>query len=1019
VGTAEGQLLLYDASGHELKNMKQLQLQKKAITQIATVEGHNLLLALSEGLIYVYALPGVTPGSPITTIKRAPGALMFAVDWTQDTLRIAVALKTKRLLLLYWDAGLCEFVEKRELSMSDTAKSISWLGDNVVVGYTREYVTFDSRTSNLEDRTIEKGTTACSYLMPDGHMLEMHHGTTALIFDPKTGKSIRDGHGIVFNDPPISLAYSFPYILAVTAKGVEIRPYFESNALHQFLSLSQPKFLASDSGHGSLQRHGQGVSYVASRKGFWILQPVPLEEQVEALKRDDAHDQALVLCEAVTDADLPNRVQLVADCKLRIAYRSYANGLYPKAFKYFADLAIDPLILLGLFDNVAWLWSPLSANGKVKSSLLPPPVQKLIATKLPLETTPTYNDTNFKKALLALLNYLQSYRQQNPSLSLQPMADETPWEEVVDMPILLDTCIFLIGVQLDDRATVTQLLARRDNHCHFLKSNQVLRDLGKHEWLVVMLHSKQKHDLALSHLHALASDPNNGSFYGPNKTMDYLIRLGPEWWESVIRKYSEWVILANPMDSYKVFTTQRTKEHQLPPLEVLVHLKLVSKEFTGPNAKLQQRHLITKFLEHQIYTLQSEEEDLHNELAFCYFREVLTMKEEASKTGASGSSRPGLGSGAAGHAQYVVAGSEPGPLGMARARLIKFLNDSNFYSPPTINAARFPLDEYAMFEEKAVLFAKDGQHSAALKIIINQMKEPARAEEYCEQYYHQKGGSEVYLDLFKVLIEPQNDPDDTELNLNSAVDLLTRHSSKIDVGIALELLPPKTKLSRLEPFFQSIIRDRNQTLRENQVVLNILKTESMRVTAEHYKLRNQSVKILPETVCHKCRNRIGEAVFVLFEGKVVHYRCFPQFHQLPNASLIGAGYQQDGPSPDALAGSYPPTGSYPGSSGLTGFSPYLAGSSPSGRIDSPPRFTGGADRTSTYEPSSSSSSAFYSDPNPFGASSSSSSSYSANAFPSAANPFDAPASSSSSARPSVYNAYAPRSNNPYASGPMR
>ena len=995
--------------GNELKNMKQLQLQKKPIIQLATVEGHNLLLVLIDGLIYVYALPGVTPGSPLTVIKRSQGATMFAVDYTQDTLRLAIALKTRRLLLMHWDAGLTEFVEKRELSMPDTAKSISWLGDNVVVGFSKEYWTFDSRTSATEERDIEKGTTALSYLMPDGNVLEMHHATTALIFDPKTGKIVREGFGITFNDPPLALAYSFPYVLALTAKGVEVRPYFESNSLHQHISLSAPKFLASDSGHGTLLRRGQGVSYVASRKGFWILQPVPLEEQVEALKRDDAHEQALVLCEAVTDADLPNRVQLIADCKLRIAYRSYANGLYPKAFKYFADLAIDPLILLGLFDQVTWLWShpvPGHTHQKQRGPLLPVAVQRLISTKLPLQSAPTYNETNFKKALLALLNYLQHYRQQNPSLSLQPSSDDTRWEEVVDMPTLLDTCIFLIGVQLDDRSTVTSLLTRRDNHCHYFKCDSVLRDLHRHEWLVIMLHSKRKHDIALMHLKALATEQDSGVFYGPTKTMDYLIKLGPEWWESVIRKYSEWVILANPVDSYKVFTAQRTKDNQLPPIEVLFHLKTVSNQFQGPNAKAQQRHLITKYLEHQIFAMHNEEEDLHNELVFCYFREVFALKEEAmGGSSMNASSRRGAQQP---QAQYVVAGSEPGALGLARSRLLKFLQDSNFYSPPKINAARFPLDEHAMFEEKAVLFAKDGQHPAALRIIINQMKEPSRAEEYCALYYPQKGGSEVYLDLFKVLIEPQLDPDDTELNLNAAVDLLTRHANQIDVGVALELLPPKTKLSRLEPFFQSIIRARNQTLRENQVVLNICKTESMRVTAEHYKLRNQSVKIMPETLCHQCRNKIGEAVFVLFEGKVVHYRCYPQFHtSLPNHGVMDAG-----------------SASILGTSPYLSSAPYLQGSSPSpsSSYTPPSSFGGNSGNSSVVTAQSILPQGFGADPNPFGS----------NAFLSAAtsshepNPFDTPANAganmystrNSSAASSSASGYSSRANNPYASNPF-
>ncbi len=104
-----------------------------------------------------------------------------------------------------------------------------------------------------------------------------------------------------------------------------------------------------------------------------------------------------------------------------------------------------------------------------------------------------------------------------------------------------------------------------------------------------------------------------------------------------------------------------------------------------------------------------------------------------------------------------------------------------------------------MFEEEALLYAKDGQHSPALKIIIHQMKELSRAEQYCDKYYATKDGREVYLELFKVLIEATPDQDEMTINLHSAVDLLTRHSDKIDVGMALELLPKDISLPQLEP----------------------------------------------------------------------------------------------------------------------------------------------------------------------------------------------------------------------------
>ena len=82
---------------------------------------------------------------------------------------------------------------------------------------------------------------------------------------------------------------------------------------------------------------------------------------------------------------------------------------------------------------------------------------------------------------------------------------------------------------------------------------------------------------------------------------------------------------------------------------------------------------------------------------------------------------------AAAGAPHVKAGSEPGLLGATRAKLLSFLDSSNYYHAEAL-LARFPLDD--LYEERAVLLAKLGQHEAALSIYVHTLKDMQTAETY-------------------------------------------------------------------------------------------------------------------------------------------------------------------------------------------------------------------------------------------------------------------------------------------------
>lgn len=106
----------------------------------------------------------------------------------------------------------------------------------------------------------------------------------------------------------------------------------------------------------------------------------------------------------------------------------------------------------------------------------------------------------------------------------------------------------------------------------------------------------------------------------------------------------------------------------------------------------------------------------------------------------------------------MVPGTEPGPLGKVRAKLLDFLDESQFYDPATM-IGRYKFTEEGLHEERAILLSKIGQHYEALKEYVHRLGDFHMAERYCKRHYDPTNseGKDVYLQLLKVYMEPPND----------------------------------------------------------------------------------------------------------------------------------------------------------------------------------------------------------------------------------------------------------------------
>uniref|UniRef100_A0A3Q3KFK3 VPS39 subunit of HOPS complex n=1 Tax=Mastacembelus armatus TaxID=205130 RepID=A0A3Q3KFK3_9TELE len=230
----------------------------------------------------------------------------------------------------------------------------------------------------------------------------------------------------------------------------------------------------------------------------------------------------------------------------------------------------------------------------------------------------------------------------------------------------------------------------------------------------------------------------------------------------------------------------------------------------------------------------------------------------------------------------VAAGKEEGELGEYRNKLLSFLDISTSYEPSTL-IVDFPFD--GLLEERALLLGRMGKHEQALFIYVHVLKDTRMAEEYCHRHYNSsvEGNKDVYLSLLRMYLSP---PDahclgpikmemlEPQANLQAALQVLELHHSKLNTTKAINLLPANTQIREIRVFLESVLEEKAQRKRCNQVLKSLLQAEFLRVQEE--RIFHQQVKcvITEEKICRVCKKKIGTSAFARYpNGVVVHYFC--------------------------------------------------------------------------------------------------------------------------------------------------
>ncbi|KAK4122581.1 hypothetical protein N657DRAFT_646285 [Parathielavia appendiculata] len=451
-------------------------------------------------------------------------------------------------------------------------------------------------------------------------------------------------------------------------------------------------------------------------------------------------------------------------------------------------------------------------------------------------------------------------------LSSLDESDEQMERKLQETYRIVDTSLFRAFMY--SRPTLASSLFRIPNFCDPDVVNERLVEHNRFNELVDFFYGKKLHRQALDLLRRFGSpdEPDEAApgLHGPQRTVMYLQGLPPEMID-VILEFSEWTLRKDPELGMEIFLADSENAETLPRDRVVAFLG-------GIDVGLEIR-----YLEHIIRELNDMTPGFHNRLMELYIRQLLE-KENAEEWDA------------------------------LMTRLVRFLMESKQIS---LGKARslIPRDDPRFYEAQAVVLSNMGQHRQALMIYVFKMQDYTRAEEYCnrihktqvpqaptpgrmqpstpapedkptDQQFAPEEKPSIYHTLLSLYLTP---PPEYSPNLAPALELLSKHGSRLPATSTLSLVPDTLPVAQLESYFRGRMRSANSAVNETRVVAGLRKTalfanQSLLFLGDGIPGgqggRNRRVVIGEERVCGVCHKRLGGSVVAVFpDNAVVHYAC--------------------------------------------------------------------------------------------------------------------------------------------------
>ncbi|KAF9064436.1 hypothetical protein BDP27DRAFT_1230507 [Rhodocollybia butyracea] len=415
------------------------------------------------------------------------------------------------------------------------------------------------------------------------------------------------------------------------------------------------------------------------------------------------------------------------------------------------------------------------------------------------------------------------------ALPSAPLSQLTP-EQLLRYAQIIDTALFKSYLVV--RPVLAGSLFRVPNWCEVEEVEEVLKARGMFRELKDLYNQKKMHGKALELLRQLGEkeDVMEDRLFD---SIHYLRKLGSEYIDQVFES-ARWVI---EQDSDRALEIFKSDDVDLPRDRVADYLERISPV------------LCTKYLEYLIQERGEESNDFHDRLAELYARITLDARKKMDDKLWKESYR----------------------------KLLEFISTTIRYRVDRLYGL---LSSEDLYEARAILLGKLGRHDQALELYVYRLQDYLKAEEYCKQYHQPEAEtSNIFLTLLRIYLRPTIR---TNVDLlKPALELISRHSRRLDTTEALQLLPPLVTLNDVRTFLTESLRI---PIFDTQVVRQVSKARGDQVSRRLMSLQTKRVKVTDSRICPQCHKRIGPTIIAVHSprGEVTHFACREAFSRRLN-----------------------------------------------------------------------------------------------------------------------------------------
>lgn len=919
---------------------------KRPMLAMEVIQSRELLLSLSESIVF-HKLPNL---ETLAVITKAKGANAYSWDDKRGFLCFA---RQKKVFIIKHDGGR-GFVDVRDHNVPDTVKSMSWCGENVCLGYRREYVILNI-TSGALTEVFPSGRIAPPLVvsLPSGELLLGKDNIG--VFVDQNGKLRQEGR-VCWSEAPAAVVVEKPYAVGLLQRHIEIRSLRDPYPLIQTVVLRNVRRL-----HQSAH-----VITVVLDNSVHGLFPVPVGAQIVQLTASGNFEEALALCKLLPPEDSNLRAAKEQSIHIRYAHYLFENGSYEEAMEQFLASQVEINYVLSLYPSIIL----------PKSSVIPEPDRytdiggdgpelSRASSGFSDDMEPAHShgldseessDLESRKmnhnTLMALIKFLQRKR-----YGIVERAAAEGTEEVVsdvvgnnfvygssrpkkqskgrpnipissvarDTAAILDTAL-LQALLLTGQPSAALELLKGLNYCDVRICEEFLQERNQYVCLLELYRCNAMHREALMLLHKLVDESNSSNppaeltqKFKPEMIIDYLkpiCNTDP----MLVLEFSMLVLDKCPTQTIELFLSGN-----------------VPADLVNSYLKQHAPNMQTTYLELMLAMNESSiSGNLQNEMVQIYLSEVLDWYTDLNS-----------------QQKWDEKTFSP-----TRKKLLSALESISGYNPEVL-LKRLPPD--ALYEERAILLGKMNQHELALSIYVHKLNVPDLALSYCDRVYESglqaKSYGNIYLTLLQIYLNPRKttknfekritdlistqspvvpklgsgtgrnkmrqsrkiaeiegavetrispsgndsgksdgDTDDiveegtSTIMLDKVIDLLGRRWDRINGAQALRLLPRETKLKNLLPFLGPLLRKSSEAYRNFSVIKSLRESENLQVKDELYSQRKHVVKITGDSVCSLCNKKIGTSVFAVYPNGKTIVH-FLCFRDSQNMKAIGKGSQ--------------------------------------------------------------------------------------------------------------------------------